>query len=289
MEMILNATTTAVSHLLDTRTGDGGWPYYAGDAAGTEPTALAGLALYAVGQTELLPATADWIRGRQRDDGWLTAAATHTEPSWATPLGALLLSVTGDPGSAGRAAHALLSANVFAFNPVLARGIYNYDTLTRGWPWTPDGFSFTEPTALAVTFLKRFGYGGEPRVPEAARMLRARALPGGGWNYGEPVVLGGELFPTVVPTALALLALADEQDDTTAAGLDWLLAQRGQISTLFSLGWACIALAALNRLDDNWRSDLATAWANAPPARRGPLEAALVVLALAPRETNPLL
>lgn len=289
MDLVLNATTSATTYLLETRTSDGGWPYYPGDSASTEPSALAGLALHAYGLADLLPATADWIRARQRDDGWMTASTTHADPSWATPLGALLLSVTGDPGSAGRAAHALLSANVFSFEPALARGIYNYDTRSRGWPWTPDGFSFTEPTALAVTFLKRFGYGGEPRVPEATRMLRGRALPGGGWNYGEPEVLGGVLFPAVVPTAQALLALADDQNGTTEAGLDWLLAQRGQISTLFSLGWACIALAALDRLDDDWRSDLAAAWEDAPPARRGPMEAALLLLALAPRASNPLL
>ena len=39
-------------------------------------------------------------------------------------------------------------------------------------------------------------------------MIIDRALPHGGWNYGNKVVFGHELRPQPGPTGMALLALA---------------------------------------------------------------------------------
>ena len=86
----------------------------------------------------------------------------------------------------------------------------------------------------------------------SSAMLRARSLPGGQWNYGEPKVLSGELFPTLAPTALALLALADEPDTGTEAAQQWLKSQQGQVSSLFSLALAAIALDVLGQFGDDW-------------------------------------
>src|SRR5205085_6989968 len=130
--------------------------------------------------------------------------------------------------------------------------------------WTGGDFSFVEPTALAMLFLKRTGHAGEPRLAQAAAMLRARAFAAGGWNYGEPEVLGGMLFPTVAPTALAALALADEADDQTSAALDWLETQRGQISSLYSLAWAALALNLGGRPATAWQQDIAGKWPSTP-------------------------
>ena len=152
----------------------------------------------------------------------------------------------------------------------------------------PSIFIAAEPTCLAMIFLKKAGYRDHPRVREAADMLRNRALAGGGWNYGEPRVLGGALYPAVGSTAMALAALADEQDDVTAAGLSWLLAQRGAISSLPSLGWATIALNVLGRLDDAWSGDVIATWSASPPQRRGPLETSLGLLGLASPGNHPL-
>lgn len=100
-------------------------------------------------------------------------------------------------------------------------------------------------------------------------------------------MLGTGMYPTIVPTALALLALADEPDATTAAGLDWLRSQRGLISSPFSLGWACCALNVLGALDDNWRQDIVTLWAGAIPERREAMDTALALLGVAAGADHP--
>jgi hypothetical protein len=202
-------------------------------------------------------------------------------------LAALALSRQGRVAAAGTAAAALLAEPVFTISPLQADGMYGYDTNIPGWPWTYGDYSFVEPTGLAMIFLKRAGHGSAARVRQGASMLRARAFASGGWNYGEPRVLGGDLFPTVAPTAVALLALADEQDEASAAAATWLAAQRGQVSSLFSLGWAAIALNVFNLLDDNWRADVRARYCALPVERQTPMETALCLLGLAPRDNHP--
>jgi hypothetical protein len=148
-------------------------------------------------------------------------------------------------------------------------------------------FSFVEPTALAVIFLKQAGYWNEQRVRQGIQFLNDRTLADGGWNYGEPQVLGGNLYPTILPTAIALLGLVDEQNETTAAAVNWLLSQRGQISSLLSLGWATMALNIYGLLDDDWRSDVIIRWDELPQERRGPMEASLCLLGLAEVNNHP--
>jgi len=282
----------AGSELAALQAADGGWPYVAGQASATEPTALALLALSVIPVIQsatFRPSSAtEWLLARQRGDGMFTAWPLSEEPSWVTPLAALALLHQGRTDASAPAAQALLDLPVYTISALLASGIYGYNTELRGWPWTPGDFSFAEPTCLATIFLKKAGYRDHPRVREAADMLRNRALAGGGWNYGEPRVLGGALYPAVSSTAMALAALADEQDDVTAAGESWLLAQRGAISSLPSLGWAAIALNVLGHLDDAWPGDVVATWLASPPQRRGPLETSLALLGLASVGNHPL-
>jgi len=281
-------STSASSELLAGQNADGGWSYRSGQASATEPTALALLALSGIGDQELPPESAvNWLLARRRDDGLFTASAEHHEPSWLTPIAALALRERGHTAVSQAAVQALLWLPVFTIEAPPA-GTYGYDTAIAGWPWTQGDFSFTEPTCLAMIFLKRCDHFSEPRVRDGARLLRDRALPAGGWNYGEPQVLGGDLFPTVLPTALALLALADEQDETTSAGLNWLLAQRGRISSLLSLGWAATALNVLGVLDGDWRAAVIARWHELPTERRGPMETSLCLLGVTEREHHPL-
>jgi hypothetical protein len=195
--------------------------------------------------------------------------------------------VTGQSSAANAAAEALLAAPVYTLS-TRAPQIYGYDTSIPGWPWTSGDFSLVEPTAMAVLFLKKQGHTQTGRVRQGIELLRNRAVAAGGWNYGEPQVLQGDLYPAVAPTALALLALADEQDAATTAGLDWLLAQRGAITSLFSLGWAAIAANVFGVLDDGWRGDVLAAWQAAPADRRGPLEIALCLLGMSSAHPHPL-
>jgi hypothetical protein len=279
--------SAAAGELLALRNPDGGWPYQAGSASATEPTALAALALAdtAAGD-EALPAAADWLAARQRAVGLFTASPTHEEGSWLTPLAALTLNLLGRTGAAPTAAHALLAEPAYSLGPSPPI-IYGYDTSLVAWPWSPGAFSFIEPTAWAVLFLKQAGQADRPRVRTGIDLMRNRALAAGGWNYGEPEVLGGRLFPAEAPTALVLLAMADEQDALTNAGLDWLLTRRGQITSLYSLGWAAIALNVYGALTSDWQDDIVATWSGLPPERRDAVGTSLCLLGLRPGAGHP--
>lgn len=279
--------TTAIDTLLGWRSADGGWPYRPGQASATEPTALGILALDHAGVEWDASTATDWLIARRRSDDLFTASENHAEASWTSPLAALALHDRGYTDVALAAAEALLALEVHTPAPLQA-GLYGFDTQIPGWPWTDGDFSFVEPTGLTLILLKRLGYRDHPRVRDGASLLRDRAIDGGGWNYGEPNVLGGDMFPIVVPTALALLALADEQDDVTAAGLSWLRGETESLSSLLSLTWATLAIRLLDDSFDANSMALTNAWAEAPSNRRGPMETALALLALADRGDHPL-
>jgi len=198
----------------------------------------------------------------------------------------MLLAFTDRPVSAQAAADWLLATPVFVLDPT-PTALYGYDTTLPGWAWTVGDYSFVEPTAAAVIFLKQQGHAQHERVRRAVEMLRNRVTAGGGWNYGEPRVLRQELSPAVVPTAMALIALADEPDDSVNAGLDWLSRQQGAITSLFSLGWATVALRVWGMMDAAWADDLATRWQATPPHRRQAMESALCVLGSLPQAGHP--
>jgi len=280
---------TATAELLAAQQSDGGWAYRADQASATEPTALAILALgeIATGQ-QAMTSAADWLLARQLSDGLFTASPVHEEASWLSPLAALALRQQGYTTATETALQAILDVQVHTFSNLLGQGTYGYDTRIPGWPWNVGGFSFTEPTALAMIFLKRSGYATADKVSEGTRFLQDRALSDGGWNYGEPKVLGGELFPAVVPTAMALLALADERDVATSSAETWLSGQAETSHSLMSLGWASIALNVLGLLDDAWRSTIVNRWSELPASRRGPMETSLCLLGLIDRSDHPL-
>lgn len=279
--------TDSTAELLETQNADGGWPYYKGQGSSTEATALAMLALSeSDSATVAVASAADWLGQRQQSDGMFTASASHAEGSWLTPLAAMAMARQGYQASASSASAALLGVEVFTFVPPVS-GLYGYDTLIPGWPWTIGDFSWVEPTSLATIFLKQEGQGASDRVRRAVDLLRNRFISSGGWNYGEPVVLNGQLFPTVAPTALASLALADEPGEQEAVGLSWLMGQRGGISSLFSLGWATLALNIMGSLDDDWRTDVIARWTELPTDRRGPMGTSLCLLGLSDTSAHP--
>ncbi len=279
----------AIQALLATQLADGGWPYQRRNTtAVTEATAWAVMALSAEGDTSgAIDAGLGWLLDRQREDGFFTASDLLTERSWMTSPAGLALVETGQDAEAAVAGDALLGAEVFTL--LFPRpGIYGYNTGIAGWPWTDGDFSFIEPTSMAVLFLKAIGQGDHGRTREAISVIRDRALEVGGWNYGEPAVLQGDLFPTTIPTAAVLLAMQDEQDDAIAAGTGFLQAQQGTISTLLSLGWATMALNVYGLLTEAWCADVVELWNSLPEARRDPLGTALCILGVTETPEHPL-
>lgn len=278
--------TSVLANLLAARSTDGGWAYRDGDPSALEPTALAMLALTVAGSDDLEPGVG-WLLDVQRGDGLFDVTLEVAGPNWLTPLAGLALREAGELTAADRTAQTLLTAEALTFSPPRA-GIYGYDTHLAGWPFTPGDFSFVEPTALAVLFLKRSGYGQDPRVGEAIALLGDRQLAGGAWNYGEPRVLEADLFPTVGATALAILATADEPSIDLNRAADWLTEQAPTVTTLLSLAWAVLALQSVGRTEPAFDTRLDELWEARSAERVGPAETALYVLSKLDLADHPL-
>jgi hypothetical protein len=119
-----------------------------------------------------------------------------------------------------------------------------HDSSLVGWTWAAGTHSWLEPTALFVLALKAAGHAQHPRTREGVRLLIDRLLPNGGCNYGNTIVLGQTLLPHILPTGLAMLALAGEQSDD--ARLSRSLAYlNGELSAKTATASLCYGLMGL--------------------------------------------
>ncbi len=160
-----------------------------------------------------------------------------------------------------------------------------HDTSIVAWPWVAETHSWIEPTAFSVLALKAVGLSDHRRVRDGVRLLLDRQLPGGGCNYGNTFVLGARLRPHILPTALSILALADEADEMgkrdrrLADSIRWLRGAVQADSGALSLSWSLIALQAVGQLPDDaesrWYAALERVW------RRGRAPFSLAMLTLA--------
>jgi hypothetical protein len=256
---------------------------YAADAPpAAEPTALAAMALCAHGRRAAAVAALDWLVKIQRADGSVPIDAAHDGPGWATGWAVLAwhtaltagatpaLTHAGENDATGpiawkaaadRAVGWILAAKGLALpqSPLLG-----HNTSLQAWSWAEGTTSWVEPTAIQLLAMKAEGHAQHPRARDAVRLLRDRAVPSGGWNYGNTVVLGSPLRPSVQSTGLALAALAHrpEADAVVRPALAYLLRTLSATTTTASLGYALIGLAAHDR-----RPQDADAWLSAASAR----------------------
>lgn len=219
-------TAAAARSLLDLQNPDGGWGARRGGPSTTEATSLAILALPRSPPQKAAGAGLAWLRERQRPDGAWPPSDQVPLSSWMTPLAVLALSLSGsERGRALRGAQWVLAQEGRGYSWITKlffrlfpeREAIELDPDLKGWPWMPDTFSWIEPTAYSLIALKtlRSDLPSEPaasRILQGERMILDRMCPGGGWNYGNSVVLGEELWPYPDTTALALIALQDVPD-----------------------------------------------------------------------------
>jgi hypothetical protein len=138
--------------------------------------------------------------------------------------------------------------------------MYDHDTMLVGWPWVGETHSWLEPTGFAVLALRARGEEGHPRVREAVKLISDRALPDGGWNYGNPRVFGKTLHPFPATTGIALAALAGESRSTEVeAGIRYLVTALPRVRAPLSLGWGLIGLQAWDAMPDDAESWMARA------------------------------
>ena len=153
-----------------------------------------------------------------------------------------------------------------------------------GWPWVRDTHSFVEPTALAILGLRCAGQADHPRLREGVRLLLDRALPDGGWNYGNTRVFENVLRPFPAPSGVALAALAGASTDRRVdAGAAYLTTVLPGVRAPLSLGWGLIGLGAVDRRPEEAPHWLAKSAVRAGAADGNILYTALLLLADAER------
>jgi hypothetical protein len=219
----------ATKLLLDSQNADGGWGAVHGNRSTTEATSLAFLALRSRGQTTLDPAiqkAKKWlIEGQNADGSWPLAQGLKAA-SWATAFATLALSESADAREqvirAGRwsleqegSSPGILAKIVLALSSQTKAVHLNEDLV--GWSWTPDSFSWVEPTSYFIIALKKLKRhlpfkAYQDRVPQGELMIYDRMCEKGGWNYGNSSVYGERLWPYPDVTAVALIALQDRRE-----------------------------------------------------------------------------
>jgi hypothetical protein len=187
------------------RNGDGGFGMRAGSPSEAEPTALAALAL---GDEE----ARGWLLGEQRDDGGFGLATGSLVNDATTGLAALALASSPERE---RAVDRLEASRAEFYVSTAAIPI---DPDAVGWSWTTGTASWTEPTARALLAL-RVLRPDSSAVEDAVALLRDREAVGGGWNYGNRVVLDEELPPFAQTTAMALIGLRGFDEDLEDRGV----------------------------------------------------------------------
>ena len=150
-----------------------------------------------------------------------------------------------------RAVDILLEISGNHWNVDSSNTVVGHDTSLRGWSWVLMTHSFVEPTAMALLALERMRHDGHSRFIEGIRMIMNRQLTQGGWNYGNTLVYGKELFPSVDTTGLALTALAGHtSEESVKNSINYLLAEVEKCRTPLSLCWALFGLGAWGILPD---------------------------------------
>ena len=228
---------------------DGGFANLAGGEYRVDATTWAILALSAAGvEKDLIGRARASLADRQQGDGRVCISTDHPESFWTTPLA--VLAWQGSPAyrePLSRAVRFLL-ATAGTHWAREAGSAVTHDTSIRGWPWIADTHSMVEPTSMSLLALRATGLGGHERAREASRMLMDRRLPKGGWNYGNTMVYGQELYPQIENTGLALCALAgDVPPEDVLSSLEYLAESIRTIRTPLSLGWGILGLGAWGR------------------------------------------
>jgi len=240
----------AVNRLQSAVGDDGGWGYRRGLASSAEPTSVVCLALTAHNTSEeVISRGLHWLASLQQRNGAVPISAGMSFPWWPTSHAVLAWRKSGFQNDAvcrdcaDRAVRWLLNSRGRGFRGSPA--IYGHDTKLRAWPWVEGTHSWIEPTACAMLALRASGHGSHARTREAVALLLDRAIPGGGWNYGNPRVFQNTLRPFPDTTGMALAALAGEPESKALReGIDYLKDELPRVRAPLSLSWGLMGLGA---------------------------------------------
>jgi hypothetical protein len=194
-----------------------GWSYAPEGTPGTEPTALACLALRATGNGDesdppVVRTASRWLASIQQSNGSVGVSEALPVPEWATPLAILVWAGRKEfAGCAEKACNWLLGRKGL----VLARRRLLDHARTR----------------------------------EGLRLIADRSIASGGWNYGNNTVYGKTLRPQPAATGMALTALNwnRKSDAMVVSACDYLMAVVETLRAPQSLCWALLGLTAWDR------------------------------------------
>jgi hypothetical protein len=239
---------TPTAYLLSTQNADGGWGYQPQAASRVEPTAAAVLAL-PVDEPARELAVAWLIAVQHADGGWGTGRPEDSG-DWTTAWGVLALqSARPDAGAIEQGQRWLLE--VHPWTPPAdsanraARTDFEQDFTLRGWPWRPNETPWVEPTALAMLALAPLAAdpATRSRLDEGVRYLVNRRCDPGGWNVGNPTMLGAPMPLRAHPTAWAVLALQGcSPQSLTPPDLTELRREMHRDGGALALAWGLLAL-----------------------------------------------
>jgi hypothetical protein len=204
-----DASGSGIGPLLSLQRRDGGWPAFLGDLEASWTTALV---------LSTLNGTNDFVSARERALQWLIAER-GLEAHW-----------------------------FWRWKFKTADRNVQFDPDKYGWPWISGSVSWVIPTAFSIIAIKQFtvcnrSEESEKRIHLGVEMLLDRACVDGGWNSGNSVVYGVPLRPHVEATAIALLALQDEErTEMIQKSLSWLRQNAASVDSVSSLAWCILSL-----------------------------------------------
>jgi squalene cyclase len=248
----------ATDFLLHAQNADGGWGYRLNGMSYVEPTAAVLLALT---DPTARARGRDFLLSLQHADGGWGIAVLDSESGWMTAWAVRALAEFSEARAAvTRGVQWLLAAEGLRVTDPDARKLVfevdKIDSTLRGWNWQPGDAAWVHPTALAMLALAAAGEREHVCVRDGVQYLYDRACPDGGWNIGNPWMLGKKIPATIQDTAIALLALRAVgelgSNAPVAAALRFLRDALARVKTPVELAWGINGLR-------NWGADVGDA------------------------------
>jgi hypothetical protein len=248
----------------------GGWAYFDSVQESLEATCLAELALAPERQANSSEAILFLLKSQLSDGGW-PAFLGDSEGSWTTALALCTLNSTGDFTAAREKAFRWLYAErgreghwFWRWKFKTSDRNVRFDPDKYGWPWVTGSASWVIPTAFSIIAIEQFtvcnrSEESEKRIHLGVEMLLDRECVDGGWNSGNSLVYGVPLRPHVEATAIALLALQDEQRiEMVQKSLSWLRQNAASVDSVSSLAWCILTLFVYQESVEPLKNRLAT-------------------------------
>ena len=263
-------TSSLAETLRSRQMKSGGWAYFDSVQESLEATCLAELALAPERQANSSAAIRFLLKAQLSDGGW-PAFLGDSEGSWTTALALCTLNSTGDFTAAREKAFRWLYAErgreghwFWRWKFKTADRNVHFDPDKFGWPWISGSASWVIPTAFSIIAIEQFtvcnrSEESEKRIHLGVEMLLDRECVDGGWNSGNSLVYGVPLRPHVEATAIALLALQDEQrTEMVQKSLSWLRQNAASVDSVSSLAWCILTLFVYQEPIGGLKNRLAT-------------------------------